>query len=67
MSVIRRLEREKGATFREIVNDALRRGLAQTPPKEKEPSRTRVVSLGVPKIKNVDDIQEVLAMMDADE
>ena len=63
---IRQLRR-KGATLREIVNAALRKGLDELErPEKKKPFRTRAVSLG-PLSSNVDDVAEVLALAEGDD
>lgn len=62
---IRQLRR-KGATLREIVNTALRRGLEELErPEAKKRVRTRAVSLG-PLSSNIDDVAEVLALAEGD-
>mgnify|MGYP005806578851 CR=1 FL=1 len=63
---IRQLRR-KGATLREIVNTALRRGLAELErPETGRRLRTRAVSLG-PLSSNIDDVAEVLALAEGDD
>lgn len=45
---LERLRKQRDANLKEVVNDALRRGLDQleAPPKKREPFRTRAVDLG---------------------
>ena len=63
---IRQLRR-KGATLREIVNTALRRGLAELErPERPKRVHTRAVSLG-PLSSNIDDVAEVLALAEGDD
>jgi hypothetical protein len=63
---IRQLRR-KGATLREIVNTALRRGLSELEhPQRPKRVRTRAVSLG-PLSSNIDDVAEVLALAEGDD
>lgn len=59
---LKRLRREEGKRFNAIVNDALRRGLRQS-----KPFRTRSVSLGKPKLANLDNITEALAFAERED
>ena len=63
-----RVQRERKASFKEVVNDALRQGLRQMtrPAKRGEPFRTRTVSLGRCLIGSIDDVAEVLAVAEGD-
>jgi len=59
-----KLQRAQAKPFKRIVNDVLRAGLAslaQKPGRKAKPYRTEPVSLGTPRLRNVDDISEVLA------
>jgi hypothetical protein len=49
-------------SLKELVNEALRRGLREmtTPPRERKPFRTRTFHMGKPLI-NIDNTAEVLA------
>ncbi|RIQ34861.1 DUF2191 domain-containing protein [Jiangella rhizosphaerae] len=58
--MIETIRRERGATLRDVVNDALRRGLTQTKPARRNAFATRTVSLGRPSLPNVDDVADVL-------
>lgn len=67
--VARRLEqlrRSRKQPFRELVNEALRRGLKHmaTPPRRRTHFRTDTVNLGRCLIGDVDNIAEVLAVAD---
>lgn len=68
-AALERLRQSRNASFKEVVNDALRRGLEQmaTP---RSPSRrrfrTRAVSLGRCFVGNVDNIAEVLAVAEGE-
>jgi len=65
---LERLRRTQGKRFKAIVNDALRRGLRdQKPARPSKPYRTRTVSLGTPKLSNVDNIAEALAFAEGEE
>lgn len=55
-------------SFRQLVNDALRAGLAQLDRADAAPLGpfTRSVSLGSPKLPDVDDISEALAITEGE-
>lgn len=61
---IERLRERRGATLREIVNQALREGLPQleAPDDPRKSHTTKAVSLGGCLIGNLDDVAEVLAV-----
>ncbi len=68
-AALKRLRKSRDASFKELVNDALRRGLrdmneAQKP---RKPFHTRSVSLGGLKIENLDNIGEVLAQIEGED
>jgi hypothetical protein len=58
-----RLRKAQDASMKDLINEALRRGLrdmtART--KRREPFRTRSVSLGRSRVASIDDITEALA------
>jgi hypothetical protein len=62
-ALLERLRKERNAGWKDLVNDALRRGLAEitAPPKRREPFRTRSVDLGRARLANIDNIAEALA------
>lgn len=62
--MIQQLRRERGLTLREIVNDALRKGLTAAKPPKRRPFVTRAVDLGQPRLPNVDDIADVLEQIE---
>jgi hypothetical protein len=64
-----RLQKERGATFKSLVNEALRRGLREiaSPPQPVSPFRTRSVDLGRCLIGSLDDISEVLAIAEGED
>lgn len=59
-AMIEQARRERGVPLRDVVNEALRRGLTPTPEAPRPSFRTRVADLGHPRLPNVDDIAEVL-------
>lgn len=63
-----RLRRKTDASLKEIINDALRRGLRDidAPPKRK-PFRTQTFDAGPPLIENIDNIAEVLAILEGED
>ena len=56
-------QRRTGESFKQLVNEALRRGLRQmtSRPLRRQPFQTRVVKLGRCKLGSIDNISEVLA------
>lgn len=67
---LERLRRERNEKFRTIVNEALRAGLLalrNKPPTPGPPYRTEPVSLGSPRLPNLDNIAEVLALAEGDD
>ena len=65
---IERLRKAKDVALRDIVNEALRRGLAEMTAKTKklEPFQTPVYSGGAPLIDNLDNVHEVLSAIEGD-
>lgn len=61
---LERLRKSRDASYKEIVNEALRRGLREmtSRPKRRSPHRTRAVSLGRCRIASIDNISEALAL-----
>lgn len=59
---IERLRKERDASLKDVINEALRRGLQDmaAKPKERKPFRTTVHDGGVPFM----DVKEALAMLD---
>jgi hypothetical protein len=66
---IERLRKNRDISFKDVVNDALRRGLREITarPKRREPFRTRTYSGSKALIENVDNIAEVLALVEGDD
>ena len=59
-----KLQKARDESFKETLNAVLRAGLASLQakrPRAPAAYRTRPVSLGTPRLKNLDDISEVLA------
>jgi hypothetical protein len=68
--VLERLRKERDASLKDVVNDALRRGLKdmRAPPKaQRKPFRTRTVDHGGFLIPNLDNISEVLAIAEGED
>jgi len=61
---IERIRGERGLSLREVVNAALRIGLAEQRRDAPTPFITRVVSLGRPRMPNVDDIADALEYLE---
>jgi len=66
---LERLRRERrDASLKDIINDALRRGLKEMTarPKKSKPFRTRTFDVGQALLDNVDNVAEVLAIIEGD-
>ena len=59
---LERLRRERDASLKDLVNDALRRGLKDltVPPKKRKPFRTKSHDCGRLLVDNIDNVWEVL-------
>ena len=67
---LQRLQDERREPFRQTVNFVLRAGfavLARKGPRRRKSYRTEPVSLGSPRLKNLDDISEVLAFAEGED
>ncbi len=66
--VLERLRRERDAGLKDLVNEALRRGLRDMTAraKQREPFRTRSVALGRVRIAGIDNIAEALAIAEGE-
>lgn len=66
-AALERLRRSRDVNFKDLVNEALRRGLKDMAarPKAREPFRTRSVSLGRLMI-GVDDVSEAVAVAEGE-
>ena len=62
-----RIRSQRGESFKSVINDTLRAGLAHAAASRhpRRPYRTRPVSLGRCKLDSIDDIARVLAIADA--
>ena len=67
-AALERLRRARDASLKDIVNDALRRGLSDltTRPKRREPFQTQGVELGRLRLASIDDISESLAFAEGE-
>jgi hypothetical protein len=67
-AALERLRRARDASLKDIVNDALRRGLSDltTRPKRREPFQTQVVALGRMRLADVDNVSESLAVAEGE-
>ena len=68
-AALERVRKARKAPLKQVVNDALRRGLEQMaspPPVSRKPFRTRPISLGRCLVGNVDNISEVLAVAEGE-
>ena len=63
-TMIEQVRRERHASLRDVVNDALRRGLTAAKTAPREPFVTRAVDLGSPWLPNIDDIADVLEQIE---
>lgn len=66
---IQRLRRARKISLKQLVNEALRQGLAQMerPDARQERYRTPAVDLGGCRIGDLDDVAEVLALAEGDD
>jgi metal-responsive CopG/Arc/MetJ family transcriptional regulator len=66
-AALERLRNEREASFKELVNEALRHGLRQMRRKERRTRiRTRAVDLGRCRIASLDDVAEALALAEGE-
>lgn len=67
-AALERLRKARDASLKDIVNDALRRGLSDltTRPKRREPFQTQSVALGRLRLASIDDISESLAVAEGE-
>jgi hypothetical protein len=65
---LERLRKQRDAGLKELVNEALRRGLRDmsTRPKRREPVRTRSVALDRLQIAGIDNIAEALSIAEGE-
>jgi Arc/MetJ family transcription regulator len=67
-AAIKRLRRARDANLKDIVNEALRKGLSDLTarPKQREPYQTQVVELGRVRMPSIDNISESLAIAEGE-
>jgi hypothetical protein len=67
-AAIERLRRTRDTNLKDIINEALRKGLTDltTRPKQREPYQTQVVELGRVRIPSIDNISESLAIAEGE-
>ncbi len=65
-ATLEQLRRSRDASLKDLINEALRRGLRDmdAPAKRRKRYRTPSVDLGTPRIANIDNISEVLAVIE---
>ena len=65
---LERVRRQRDARLKDLVNEALRRGLREMAarPKRREPFRTRSVALGRVWIGGIDNVAEALAIAEGE-
>ncbi len=67
---LEQLRARGGRSFKQIVNEALRAGLAdleRTMPPRRPGPYTRAVSLGTPRLASIDDVSEALALAEGEQ
>jgi metal-responsive CopG/Arc/MetJ family transcriptional regulator len=67
-AALERLRKTRGASLKDLVNEALRRGLKEISarPKRREPFRTQAVALGHLRIGSIDNVAEALAIAESE-
>jgi hypothetical protein len=67
-AALERVRRQRDASLKELINEALRRGLKDmsSRPKQRELVRTRSVALGRLRIASIDNIAEALAIAEGE-
>jgi hypothetical protein len=68
-ALLARVQKARGASFKQVVNEALRQGLKQMtlPAEPREPYRTPSTSAGRCFVGSIDDVAEVLARAEGEE
>ena len=68
-AMLEQLRKKRGTGLKDLVNEALRRGLRELEmrPKLRTPYRTRSVDLGRVRIASIDNIGEVLAIAEGED
>jgi Ribbon-helix-helix protein, copG family len=67
-AMLEQLRRDRETSLKDLINEALRRGLLEmnAPRRRRKPYRTPSVDLGTPRIPDVDNIAEVLAIIEGE-
>ena len=66
-AALERLRRDRDASFKELVNEALRQGLRQMDRKQRRTRfHTRAVDLGRCRVGSLDDVAEALALAEGE-
>jgi Ribbon-helix-helix protein, copG family len=67
-ATLERLRRNRGIGLKQLINDALRRGLKEMSRRAgtREPVRTQAVALGRLRISSIDNIAEALAIVEGE-
>ena len=68
MAALERLRKARNASLKELINEAIRRGIRDMTARAKrgEPFRTRVVAAGKARVGSIDNIQETLAIAEGE-
>jgi hypothetical protein len=66
---VERLRRDRDMSLRDVVNEALRRGLRdmEQPKKRTKPFRTEPIDVGEVLLPNVDNVAEVISLIEGDD
>jgi hypothetical protein len=67
-AMLERLRKTRDAKLKDLINEALRRGLKEMnrPRKRRKPFRTRTYDAGTPLVADIDNIAEVLAIAEGE-
>lgn len=68
--MLERLRTARGVSLKQVVNEALRLGLAtieERPARRRQTYRTRTVSLGRPRLADLDNVAEALAVAEGED
>ena len=67
-TALERVRRARDGSLKDVVNEALRRGLSELTarPKRREPFRTQSVELGRLRLAGIDNVSESLAIAESD-
>jgi hypothetical protein len=67
-ATLERMRGSRDASLKDLINEALRRGLRDMTdrPKQRTPFRTEAVALGAVRMNGIDNIQEALAIAESE-